>query len=198
MKKFLKILALGLGLIIFTVACKTADDSAIEALLLDDAFTFLLTKDFRTLKKGDLISLSFDEDVEMSLGHKYRIKIGEGIRESYPYQGTGEEVLEDLGIAKEKISLDQALALKEYLSDKITIIDVRTPEEYQGGHLPGAINIPVDNLANEIREDLGQVIVVYCQSGRRSEAASEILKDLGYKVVLDGGGISSYKGQVEK
>ncbi|WP_054252914.1 rhodanese-like domain-containing protein [Neofamilia massiliensis] len=196
MKKFLKILALGLGLTILSVACKTADDSAIEALLLDDAFTFLLTKDSRTLKKGDLISLSFDEDVEMSLGHKYRIKIAEGIRESYPYQGSGEEILEDLGIAKEKISLDQALALKEYLSDKITIIDVRTPEEYQGGHLPGAINIPVDNLANEIREDLDQVIVVYCQSGRRSEAASEILKDLGYKVVLDGGGISSYKDQV--
>lgn len=198
MKKFLKILAMALGLIILSVACKTADDSAIEALLLDDAFTFLLTKDSRTLKKGDLISLSFDEDVEMSLGHKYRIKIAEGIRESYPYQGSGEEILEDLGPGVEKISLDQALALKEYLSDKITIIDVRTPEEYQGGHLPGVINIPVDNLANEIREDLGQVIVVYCQSGRRSKAASEILEDLGYQVVLDGGGISSYKDQVEK
>ena len=198
MKKFLKILALGLGLIIFTVACKTADDGAIEALLLDDAYTFLLTKDSGSLKKGDLISLSFDEDVEMSLGHKYRIKIAEGIRESYPYQGSGEEVLEDLGISKEKISLDQALALKEYFSEKITIIDVRTPEEYQGGHLPGAINIPVDNLANEIREDLDQVIVVYCQSGRKSKAASEILEDLGYQVVLDGGGISSYEGQVEK
>ena len=197
MKKFLKILALALGLIIFTVACKTADDSAIEALLLDDAFTFLLTKDSRTLKKRDLISLSFDEDVEMSLGNKYRIKIAEGIRESYPYQGSGEEVLEDLGPGVEKISLDQALALKEYLSEKITIIDVRTLEEYQGGHLPGAINIPVDNLANEIREDLDQVIVVYCQSGTRSKAASEILEDLGYQVVLDGGRISSYKGQVE-
>lgn len=198
MKKFLKILALGLGLIIFTVACKTADDGGLEALLLDDAYTFLLTKDSESLKKGDLISLSFDEDVEMSLGHKYRIIIAEGIRESYPYQGSGEEVLEDLGVAREKISLDQALALKEYLSDKITIIDVRTLEEYQGGHLPGAINISVDNLANEIREDLDQVIVVYCQSGRRSKAASEILEDLGYQVVLDGGGISSYKGQVEK
>ena len=198
MKKFLKIFALGLGLIILSVACKTADDSAIEALLLDDAYTFLLTKDSRSLKKGDLISLSFDEDVEMSLGHKYRIKIAEGIRESYPYQGSGEEILEDLGPRVEKISLDQALDLKEYLSEKITIIDVRNPEEYQGGHLPGAINIPVDNLANEIREDLDQVIVVYCQSGRRSKAASEILEDLGYQVVLDGGGISSYKGQVEK
>lgn len=198
MKKFLKILALGLGFIILSVACKTDDDGAVEALLLDDAYIFLLTKDSESLKKGDLISLSFDEDVEMNLGHKYRIKIAEGLRESYPYQGSGEEVLEDLGIAKEKISLDQALALKEYLSEKITIIDVRTPEEYQGGHLPGAINIPVDNLANEIREDLDQVIVVYCQSGRRSKAASEILEDLGYQVVLDGGGISSYKGQVEK
>lgn len=198
MKKFLKILALALGLIILSVACKTADDGSVEALLLDDAYTFLLTKDSESLKKGDLISLSFDEDVEMNLGHKYRIKIAEGIRESYPYQGSGEEVLEDLGPGVEKISLDQALALKEYLSEKITIIDVRTPEEYQGGHLPGAINIPVDNLANEIREDLDQVIVVYCQSGRRSKAASEILADLGYQVVLDGGGISSYEGQVEK
>ena len=198
MKKFLKIFALGLGILIFSVACKSADDGAIEALLLDDAYTFLTTKDSGTLKKGDLISLSFDEDVEMSLGHKYRIKIAEGLRESYPYQGSGEEVLEDLGPGVEKINLDQAIAIKEYLSDQATIIDVRTPGEYQGGHLPGAINIPVDNLANDIREDMDQVIVVYCKSGRRSKAASEILEDLGYQVVLDGGGISSYKGQVEK
>lgn len=198
MKKFLKILALGLGLLIFSVACKSTDDSAIEALLLDDAYTFLTTKDSGSLKNGDLINLSFDENVEIKLGHKYRIKIAGDLKESYPYQGSGDEVLEDLGPAREKISLDQALDLKEYLSENITIIDVRTPGEYQGGHLPGALNLPVDSLANDIREDLDQVIVVYCQSGKRSKVASEILEDLGYQVVLDGGGISSYKGPVEK
>lgn len=198
MKKHFKILILGLVLMTLVLGCSREDESTIEALMLSEDGTFLLTKDSGPLKKEDLINLSLPEGEDLSLGHIYKIKIGEDLMESYPYQGQAEEVLEDKGRGQEKISLDTALSIKDFYGTGATIIDVRSLGEFQGGHLSGAINSPLDTIEDEIEEDLDQVIIVYCQSGRRSKAASKILSDLGYKVVLDGGGISSYKGQVEK
>lgn len=70
------------------------------------------------------------------------------------------------------------------------IIDVRTEEEYEDSHIKDAINIPYDELDEEIDLDLDKVIFVYCKSGGRSKVAFNILKDLGY-TVYDLGSISS-------
>lgn len=70
-------------------------------------------------------------------------------------------------------------------------IDVRTPEEFKAGHLQGAINIPVDKIAQEIAKvskNKNEPIHVYCRSGRRSEAALHILQDMGYSKVKNQGG----------
>lgn len=64
-----------------------------------------------------------------------------------------------------------------------TLLDVRTPGEYAGGHLDGAVNIPVDALASRIGElPADKPVVVYCRSGRRSAIAAELLTDKGFKV----------------
>lgn len=73
----------------------------------------------------------------------------------------------------------------------ITIIDVREPFEYAGGHIEGAINVPVGVLAEGVPPQLaalpmGQEIVVYCQSGSRAAMATELLQRFGFTNVRNG------------
>ena len=80
------------------------------------------------------------------------------------------------------------------------ILDVRTQEEYDESHIPGAIVIP--NTESEPRAeqeltDKGQMILVYCRSGRRSKQAAEILVTLGYTNVKEFGGIIDWPYEVE-
>ena len=83
------------------------------------------------------------------------------------------------------ITENEATALIE---NNAVIIDVRTLEEYNTGHIKDSINIPVDNIST-VNYDKDTVIIVYCASGMRSANAAETLIDLGYTNVynLDGG-----------
>jgi len=68
------------------------------------------------------------------------------------------------------------------------ILDVRTAEEFEEGHLPGAINISHDELGDRLGElgiELGDELVVYCRSGRRAGVAEELLGGAGYTNVRD-------------
>lgn len=73
------------------------------------------------------------------------------------------------------------------------ILDVRTAAEYSGGHIEGALNIPVENLAKKTGKIGGKdtVVVVYCASGSRSSAAAGILRNAGFTGVLNAGGIAN-------
>ena len=75
--------------------------------------------------------------------------------------------------------------------DRPTIIDVRTPAEFAGQHVPGAINIPLDEVAQRINElkELPKPIIAYCRSGNRSGIAVSILKQNGIAEAINGGGI---------
>ena len=72
-----------------------------------------------------------------------------------------------------------------------TIIDVRTPDEFAEQHVPGAINIPLDEVAQRINElkELPKPIIAYCRSGNRSGMALAILKQNGIAEAVNGGGI---------
>lgn len=72
-----------------------------------------------------------------------------------------------------------------------TIVDVRTPDEFAGQHFPGAINIPLDEVANRIDEfkDFSKPIVAYCKTGNRSGIAVAMLKQNGITEAINGGGI---------
>lgn len=98
----------------------------------------------------------------------------------------------------QQISPREAQTIMETEED-IIILDVRTPEEFAAGHIPGAVNIPVETIGSASipalpRKD--QKILIYCRSGNRSKAASQRLADQGYTQILEFGGIRSWKGPV--
>ena len=81
------------------------------------------------------------------------------------------------------------------------ILDVRTQEEYDQGHIPGAIVISHEEIAEKAEEvltDKDQLILVYCRSGRRSKIAAEALAELGYTNIKEFGGIIDWPYEVEK
>ena len=99
-----------------------------------------------------------------------------------------------------QISMDEAVKMMEDEKNYI-ILDVRRPDEYAEGHIPGAINVPNEEIGSaEISElpDKTQLILVYCRSGRRSKEASEKLVKLGYTNIVEFGGILDWKGEIEK
>ena len=102
-----------------------------------------------------------------------------------------------------KITSDQAVEIMKKEKNYV-IVDVRTPEEYKEGHIPNAINIPLDTIDNYISQnvenlkDKNQLIMVYCRSGRRSAEAAKKLLAKGYMNVIDFGGINDWKGEIVK
>ena len=78
-----------------------------------------------------------------------------------------------------------------------TIIDVRTKDEYQGGHIKGSVNIPLQNLQNnlsKIKKD--KPVITCCASGMRSASAKSILKSNGFTEVHNGGGWMSLQNKI--
>ena len=81
------------------------------------------------------------------------------------------------------------------------ILDTRTREEYDQGHIPGAIQISHDEItekAEEVLTDKDQLILVYCRSDRRSKIAAEALVELGYTNIKEFGGIIDWPYEVEQ
>ncbi len=97
-----------------------------------------------------------------------------------------------------QISSEEATNMMDESSDFI-ILDVRTPEEFQSGHIKDAINIPNEDIGtDEIAElpDKDQLIFVYCRSGNRSKQAAGKLADLGYTNIIEFGGIIDWTGEI--
>lgn len=78
------------------------------------------------------------------------------------------------------------------------ILDVRTKGEFDSGHIRGAVNIPVDQLRNNLSrlKDKNQVIITCCASGMRSASAKAILSSCGYTEVYNGGGWAALQGRL--
>ena len=91
----------------------------------------------------------------------------------------------------------QGLSAAIGAEEDFVLYDVRTAEEYAGGHIPGAINIPHDVIGRTIPiDDKDTAIVLYCRSGNRSGTAYRELKSLGYKNLFDFGGINRWRGDL--
>lgn len=79
--------------------------------------------------------------------------------------------------------------LKNLVKEGAMIIDVRTKEEFKAGHIPGAINIPLNNLPTQLTSiPKNKVIITCCASGMRSSSAKNLLQSKGYTTVYNGGG----------
>jgi rhodanese-related sulfurtransferase len=79
------------------------------------------------------------------------------------------------------------------------IVDVRRQDEYDSGHIPGAVLIPNESISGQKPEqlpDLNQIILIYCRSGRRSREAAQKLADIGYTNIYEFGGIIDWTGEI--
>ena len=97
------------------------------------------------------------------------------------------------------ITTEEAKQIMDTEEDYV-ILDVRTQEEYDEGHIPGAILIPNTEMEAQVEEiltDKAQLILVYCRSGRRSKLAAEALVELGYTNIKEFGGIIDWPYEVE-
>lgn len=91
--------------------------------------------------------------------------------------------------------------VKEYsTTDGAVLLDVRTPDEYRQGHIPGSKNVPLQSISKVagMIDNKSTPIFVRCLSGARSRQAAAILKQMGYTNVKNIGGISAYAGKVER
>ena len=136
---------------------------------------------------------------DLVAGRNVEITVHPQVRESYPVQVTAVKV-EVMGGGYQKISAEEAKEMMEK-DEYSVILDVRTLDEYNEGHIEGAILLS----NNEIKEkaeitlyDKEEVILVYCRSGSRSEAAAGELIDMGYINVYDFGGIIDWPYGVVK
>jgi phage shock protein E len=86
----------------------------------------------------------------------------------------------------------------QLVKDGAIILDVRSRVEFDGGHIEGSINMPVDSIANNLNKlkDKNKTIITCCASGMRSAAAKSVLKSNGYAKVINGGGWSSLQGKL--
>ena len=96
-----------------------------------------------------------------------------------------------------QIGMQEAVEMMDTERDYI-ILDVRTVEEFNERHIPGALNIPNESIGTEEipqLPDKEQLILVYCRSGNRSKQASEKLVNLGYSNIIEFGGINDWPGE---
>ena len=113
---------------------------------------------------------------------------------------SGAQVMDGDGMVRSytQISQDEAKEMMEQ-DDGHVIVDVRRPDEFAAGHIPGAICIPNETIESEQPEeltDLDQVILIYCRSGNRSKQAAQKFFDMGYTNVYEFGGINDWTGEV--
>lgn len=99
-----------------------------------------------------------------------------------------------------QISQEEAKEMMD--SQEVLILDVREQDEYDSGHIPGAVLLPVGNIAEDtaasVIPEKDTTVLVYCRSGNRSKKASGALAELGYTNIYEFGGISTWPYETEK
>lgn len=99
----------------------------------------------------------------------------------------------------QQITQEEAKAMMD--SQEVIILDVREQDEYDSGHIPGAVLLPVgtidDTTAAQVIPEKDSTVLVYCRSGNRSKTASAALADLGYTNIYEFGGINTWPYETE-
>ncbi|MBR6968366.1 MAG: rhodanese-like domain-containing protein [Ruminococcus sp.] len=123
---------------------------------------------------------------------------GNGASSSESAQSEVQTTTASAAAAYQQITQEKAKEMMQ-ADDGHIIVDVRRQDEYDSGHIPGAILIPNESIGTEQPKelpDLDQVILIYCRSGRRSKEASQKLADMGYTNIYEFGGIIDWTGEV--
>ncbi len=102
--------------------------------------------------------------------------------------------------AYQQITQEEAKKMMD--TQEVIILDVREQDEFDAGHIPGALLLPVGTISGEtavaVIPELDSVVLVYCRSGNRSKTASSALTKLGYTNIYEFGGINTWPYEVEK
>ena len=101
--------------------------------------------------------------------------------------------------AYHKISVEEAYEMMA--SQEVVVVDVRTREEHESGHIENAVLVPNESIGSEMPEalpDKEATLLVYCRSGRRSKEAAQKLLSLGYQNVYDFGGVIDWPYELVK
>ncbi len=100
----------------------------------------------------------------------------------------------------QQISQEEAKEMMD--SQEVLILDVREQDEYDSGHIPGAVLLPVGSIteesAAEVIPEKDATVLVYCRSGNRSKTAAKALAELGYTGIYEFGGITTWPYDVEQ
>lgn len=113
--------------------------------------------------------------------------------------GCGKSDVDGQDNTYEKISMSEGMERMESDAEYI-LLDVRRADEFEAGHIPGAVNLPNEEIGtDEIPSlpDKTQTIYIYCRSGNRSKQAADKLLALGYTNIIEFGGIIDYTGELE-
>ena len=101
----------------------------------------------------------------------------------------------------QQITAEEAKSMMEEQPDAV-VLDVREQDEYDAGHIPGAVLLPAGTINEETAAsaipEKDTVVLVYCRSGNRSKTASQALADLGYTQIYEFGGIKNWPYEVER
>ncbi|MEY3844273.1 MAG: hypothetical protein RL293_695 [Bacteroidota bacterium] len=91
----------------------------------------------------------------------------------------------------------KSVDFKQLVKDGAMIVDVRTPGEFQGGHIKGSVNLPLQSLQGSLGKiPKNKTVITCCASGMRSASAKSVLKSAGYAEVHNGGGWMSLKSKI--
>jgi rhodanese-related sulfurtransferase len=103
------------------------------------------------------------------------------------------------GIFKNIFSKKITIQMEKSIKEGAFLVDVRTPSEFTEGHVKGSINIPLDQVANQLDKfKEKEQIIVFCRSGNRSGQAKMILEQNGFKNVINGGTWQDVKEAISK
>ena len=115
--------------------------------------------------------------------------------------GCGSEKERDDTASYQQITAEEAKSMMDEQPDAV-VLDVREQDEYDAGHIPGAVLLPVGTINEEtaasVIPEKDTVVLVYCRSGNRSKTASQALADLGYTQIYEFGGIKDWPYDVER
>ena len=99
----------------------------------------------------------------------------------------------------QQITQEKAKGLMD--TQEVIVLDVREQDEFNAGHIPGAVLLPVgtikEDTAAAVIPELDSIVLVYCRSGNRSKTASKALADIGYTNIYEFGGINTWVYEVE-
>lgn len=175
---------------------------SVTTVVIGGNLTVVTASTIPDIPAGILAIVNATDNTPLSPGNIVTLEVtGEVSRESENVISFGynNAEIKDEEVGVLNIDFNTVFSILDKLPESAHLIDVRTAEEFESGHIEGALNIPLGSVeegVSKLTGDMHDVILLYCRSGNRSGQAANLLNNAGYKLVFNAGGISSFKGEL--